>query len=113
MTPKELQRALRAGMRIDDVLHGVASPSVGYRIVDRLDWIIVGGESGPGARPFDLAWARSTIEQCRTAGVACFVKQLGAAPVDPGNGLAWLALRHRKGANPSEWPEDLRVREMP
>lgn len=44
----------------------------------RIDWIIVGGESGPGARPFDLAWARSTVKQCADAGVACFVKQLGA-----------------------------------
>lgn len=47
----------------------------------RLDQIIVGGESGPGARPFDVAWARSTIAQCRAAGVAVFVKQLGAQPV--------------------------------
>lgn len=38
------------------------------------------GESGPGARPFDVSWARSTVEQCRTAGVACFVKQMGSQP---------------------------------
>lgn len=49
---------------------------------DGIGWIIVGGESGPGARPFDLAWARSVVAQCREAGVACFVKQLGAQPVD-------------------------------
>ncbi len=42
-----------------------------------LDWIIVGGESGPGARPFDIEWARSVVEQCKEAGVACFVKQIG------------------------------------
>lgn len=47
-----------------------------------IDWIVVGGESGPGARPFDLAWARSVIAQCAEAGTACFVKQLGARPVD-------------------------------
>ncbi|MBK8260209.1 MAG: phage Gp37/Gp68 family protein [Nannocystis sp.] len=47
-----------------------------------LDWIVVGGESGPGARPFDIVWARSVITQCREAGVACFVKQLGAHPVN-------------------------------
>jgi protein gp37 len=45
--------------------------------LDGLDWVIVGGESGPGSRPFDLAWARSIVQQCRAAGVACFVKQLG------------------------------------
>lgn len=43
-----------------------------------LDWIIVGGESGPRARPFDVGWARSTVKQCAAARVACFVKQLGA-----------------------------------
>ena len=47
-----------------------------------LDLVIVGGESGPGARPFDVAWARSTIRQCREAGVAAFCKQLGARPFD-------------------------------
>ena len=45
-----------------------------------LDWIIVGGESGHGARPFNVAWARSVVKQCANAGVACFVKQLGAKP---------------------------------
>ena len=41
----------------------------------KLDWVIVGGESGPGARPCDVAWIRSAVEQCKAAGVACFVKQ--------------------------------------
>jgi protein gp37 len=46
-----------------------------------VDWVIAGGESGPGARPCQLAWLRSLVAQCRAAGVACFVKQLGAVPV--------------------------------
>ena len=41
----------------------------------QLDWLIVGGESGPGARPCDVAWIRSAVEQCRVAGVPVFVKQ--------------------------------------
>src|SRR5207253_1946406 len=45
-----------------------------------VDWVICGGESGPGARPMDLAWARSLVTQCKAAGVACFVKQFGSAP---------------------------------
>ncbi len=45
-----------------------------------LDWVIVGGESGPNARPCDVAWIRSIIAQCKVAGVPCFVKQLGAFP---------------------------------
>ena len=77
-----------------------------------LDWIIVGGESGPGARPFDLAWARSTIAQCEATGVACFVKQLGANPVRREHEPV-VSLKHSKGADMSEWGEDLRVREYP
>ena len=65
-------------------------------------WVICGGESGPGARPFDLAWARDVIAQCRAAGVPVFVKQLGTK----------LFLNHPKGGDPAEWPEDLRVREF-
>lgn len=81
-----------------------------------IEWVIVGGESGPGARPFDLAWARSTVKQCRAAGVPVFVKQLGARPLWAGVGLPVLEmrrLRDAKGGDPSEWPEDLRVREFP
>lgn len=40
-----------------------------------LSWVIVGGESGPEARPMDLAWAREIREQCRVAGVDFFFKQ--------------------------------------
>jgi protein gp37 len=47
-----------------------------------LKWIVVGGESGPGARPFDIQWSRDTIAQCRAAGVPVFVKQLGRWPYE-------------------------------
>lgn len=77
-----------------------------------IDWVIVGGESGPGARPFNLAWARSVIAQCKAAGVACFVKQLGTAPRTY-NMAEPLALRDHKGGDWSEWPDDLQVREFP
>src|SRR5581483_9248444 len=43
----------------------------------RPNWIIVGGESGSRARPFNLAWARSIVQQCADAGVPAFVKQMG------------------------------------
>jgi protein gp37 len=90
--------------------------------LDRLNWIIVGGESGPGARPFDVAWARTVIRQSRAVGASCFVKQLGARPYDgepqaDGLGLSVggikLDLESAKGGIPDEWPEDLRVRELP
>ena len=76
-----------------------------------LDWVIVGGESGPGARFFDVAWARSIIAQCREAGVPCFVKQLGARP--RGTACRPLCLKSAKGGDPSEWSPELRVREFP
>jgi protein gp37 len=75
-----------------------------------LDWIIIGGESGPRARPMQIEWADSIVAQCRNAGVACFVKQLGAAPLSDGYPLY---LRSSKGGDPDEWPESLRVREFP
>lgn len=73
-------------------------------------WIIVGGESGHNARPFDIAWARWTVEQCRAAGVPVFVKQMGSMPVADS---AAVVFRDPKGGNPDEWPEELRVREFP
>lgn len=78
-----------------------------------LSWIIVGGESGPKARPFDLAWARSVVRQCKAARVACFVKQLGAHPLDGLAGRFEVTLPDPKGGDPAEWPADLRVREFP
>ena len=84
-----------------------------------IDWVIVGGESGPGARDFCVSWAESIVEQCRGAGVPVFVKQLGPHPFgqfehedNEGYGVQ-VKLRDRKGADPAEWPADLRVREVP
>ena len=98
---------------------------------EHLDWMIVGGESGPGARPCDVEWIRDIVRQGRDAQVATFVKQLGARPIDdvvppafpwpPGTRIepatsretTRYILRDRKGGDPSEWPEDLRAREWP
>ena len=83
----------------------------------RLDWIIVGGESGPGSRPFNIAWARSVVRECKEAKVACFVKQLGRKPVERStNAMACevpMPLVSRKGNDMDEWPMDLRVRQWP
>lgn len=78
-------------------------------------WVIVGGESGVEARPFDLRWARSIVVQCREAYVAVFVKQLGARPVDFAREPEHqhVALRDGHGGDMDEWPADLRVRELP
>ena len=42
-----------------------------------IDWVIVGGENGPGARPMHPAWARSLRDQCQAAGVSFLMKQWG------------------------------------
>jgi protein gp37 len=75
-----------------------------------VSWVIVGGESGPRARAFDLDWAADVVRQCRSAAVAPFVKQLGAAPMAHG---AAMALRDGHGGDISEWPAALRVRDLP
>ncbi len=56
-------------------------PLLGPLVLDLtgIHWVIVGGESGPGARPMDLAWARAIRDQCLAAGVPFFLKQLGGA----------------------------------
>lgn len=80
-----------------------------------IHWVIVGGESGGGARPFDIAWARRIRDQCASAGVAFFMKQLGADPREAYGRIdaSPMPLKDHKGGNWDEWPEDLRVREFP
>lgn len=65
----------------------------------KIHWVIVGGESGHNARPCDVNWIRSMIQQCDLAGVPCFVNQLGG--------------KRDKRSDPSKWTEDLRVRRFP
>ena len=99
-----------------------------------IDWIIVGGESTQGAgkaRPFDVAWARSTVQQCQAAGVACFVKQMGSNVLAPRTDALQFAMQgswtadgpgapmgiakpfNRAGADPAEWPADIRIQQFP
>ena len=79
-----------------------------------IDWLIVGGESGPGARPFEMEWARSLVRLGREAQVPVFVKQMGARPWDrDAAGRLVVDIKNKKGGDMSEWPEELRVREFP
>lgn len=75
-----------------------------------IDWVVVGGESGPGARPFEVDWAATTIREVRGRGGRVFVKQLGSRPMHRG---VQIRQRSSKGGDPDEWPTDLRVREHP
>lgn len=96
-----------------------------------LNWVVVGGESGPGARPFDVSWAHEIVKSCKAVEVPVFVKQLGACVVTQNANLfdfpmsiqahefgeaaasARYMLRDKKGGDMAEWPEELRVREFP
>jgi protein gp37 len=71
-----------------------------------IDWLIAGGESGPGVRPMDLDWVRHLLELCEASGTAPFVKQLGSV---------WASRvgADKKGGDWSRWPAALRVREYP
>ena len=111
---------------------------VGYRpVADIVDMVIFGGESNSGARECNLDWIRSGLRQCREAGVAPFVKQMGLNPVEPrssyaarvpiavecehgfdvcprcDSGTVEVPISDRKGGKIEEFPEDLRVREFP
>ena len=89
----------------------------------KIDWVVVGGESGPGARPCNVEWIRSVVRQCRAAGVPVFVKQLGSVWARERSLVTVLSrgklvTRQRSlfsppGAALEEWPEDLRVQEYP
>lgn len=165
---------------IAKLCHHVGCQCTGFRKAagSGIGWAIIGGESGHGARPCDVAWIRSIIAQCKAAGVPCFTKQLGEAPYDSdaweegnqftsyeqwvGKASSWLGgvsgggyrykkaekvvcvdsagrhckrgegfmrardegtfpvkwhglleLRDKKAGDESEWPDDLRVRELP
>ncbi len=100
------------------------------RIAD-IDLVIVSGESGPDSRPCNIDWIRSILKQCFETGIDCFVKQLGANVVDRNTTMActfpdsqcWpdgtetdchrILLKDKKGRNLDEWPEDLKVRQIP
>ncbi len=85
-----------------------------------IGWVIVGGESGTGARPCDIEWIRSIVRQCQQSETAVFVKQLGSNPIMTACYIDGVAATHqklkladRKGGDINEFPEDLRVREFP
>ncbi len=101
-----------------------------YTLVGEIiNWVIVGGESGPHARACDVGWIAKILRECQHAGVPCFVKQIGAQP-------CWNAVRaekegyaellgeyfehsqilpisEKKGGDMDDWPDSLRVREFP
>lgn len=82
--------------------------SIGAATDAAIHWVIVGGESGKGARVMKLEWALDILEQCKRAEVPVFIKQLGSV-------IAQAAgMRDKHGGNIEEFhPVDLRAREFP
>jgi len=78
-----------------------------FRPLNGIDWVIVGGESGRGARRMDPAWAESILKQCKENGVAAFFKQTGSVLAKE-----WK-LNATKGGDYHELPEALQIRQMP
>jgi protein gp37 len=131
----------RSGIRLN-ALTSTHVESCLLRTDRGIDWVIVGGESGPEARPCDVAWIESIAAQCWEVGVPLFVKQLGKWIAGDHTGFSvdrWLfsdgtvfvppiigdrafarpvaavafSLGDAKGGNPARWPERLRVRQFP
>jgi len=75
----------------------------------RVLWAVIGGESGPGARPTTIGHVRALLRHLQYLRIAPFVKQLGAKAVNR-EGVRH-PLKDKKGGDMAEWPEDLRVRE--
>jgi len=130
-----LPSASGIGKDLDALNNGGVDPAA--LVASKLDWVVVGGESGHGARPCNVDWIRSIVSQCKAARVPVFVKQLGSKP------RGWCAgnvkqepycdiecdvyeaseggkcegrcywMQNKKGGDPDEWPVDLRVRKFP
>jgi protein gp37 len=106
---RDVPKLLAAPAAVRFVSYEPALGPVDWTKFPGIDWIIIGGESGAQARRFDWEWARSTIAQCRQIGAAPFMKQTGTDYT----ALYERVQKDRNGADPAEWPEDLRVREYP
>lgn len=95
-----------------DVLRGeMGAGKIGYNC-PKLDWVIVGGESGNETgkyryRPCDLEWIQKIVTDCKYARVPVFVKQLGT------HLSRQLKMSDRHGGNINEFPKELQVREFP
>ena len=91
------------GFRLGGTVRGFAA----------LDWVVCGGESGPGARPMKLTWARDLRDQCTEAGVAFWMKQMGSVWARENKSRWPDGKLDSHGSCMENWPPDLRVRQWP
>ena len=107
------------------------TPGCALLLRARLDWVILGGESGPDPRRFEVDWATKILARCAEQGVAALMKQTGGHVRVSREDCLQFALRgswkaegpgapygiarpaHRKGGDPIEWPPALRVFQFP
>jgi protein gp37 len=72
-----IDRLRRTGARVKFLSIEPLLEDLGEFDLTGIDWAIVGGESGPGARPMNAEWVRNIRQQCASAGVPFFFKQWG------------------------------------
>jgi protein gp37 len=72
--PVDLTRVTYDSVCVIDGLRGEAGWPTPHEPCNHLDWLIVGAETGPGARPCKAEWVQSIIDQARAAGVPIFLK---------------------------------------
>lgn len=72
-----------------------------------VDWVVIGGESGAGARAMRSEWAQAVVDQCRVAMIPVFMKQMGSVYAKD------FGMNDRAGKTLSEFPVALQVREYP
>lgn len=116
-TANKLLKHLSMSRGLSPVLFGSYEPALGAldlrHLHSNLDWLIVGGESGMDARPCRQTWIRDAVVQCAEYTIPCFVKQFGANAEEGFGANRKIRLIDKKGGDPAEWPEDLRVRQFP
>lgn len=69
------------------------------RMAATINWVVIGGESGPHCRPMDIRWAADLLEECEMCEIPAFMKQLGGWP--------------NKRDQMEDFPEGMRIREFP
>lgn len=99
-------------VKLRDAMFFVDKLKAHFHVLPAYDWIIVGGESGNETgkyryRPCELEWIESIVKECQDNHIPVFVKQLGTHLAKK------MGLKDRHGGDIYEWPEHLRIRQMP
>jgi protein gp37 len=112
-TTKRLKHLLKVGDKTTRRFLSLEPQTEDIKVGDwltGLDWVVQGGESGHRARPFDIDWGRQIARECRQRHIPYFLKQLGDVVVHNGKRLSFC---DNRAGDWSEWPKDLRVRQVP